>query len=174
MMVLQAAAGYGRLAEPAQVPPYVGAATGPDGRPYFKVLDEHAHAIAGALNSYLVVSDSPVYRERVLIGERLPAGQVGDMAAQIAQVRGERGVALIGDPTADQRVTVIITTRLPTASNEYALIEPDAGWQPTTDADWLPVKHELKRAGAGLKLGALIGGAAAITIIGLHALRKRR
>lgn len=151
------------------MPGYVGVNLGPSGRPYYKVLDEHATAVGGALNNFTITERNP---DDTVVATRV-AG-VGDLASSIAAERAGRGIILRGDVFTDDAIAVGLTNTLDglsEADGVYVLAAPDVGWQTGVDESWLG--HQIKRASLGMRWGALIGGAAALTIVGLHAMKTR-
>jgi hypothetical protein len=180
--------GFGQEAQPDVTtlgyPSYVGINIGPDGQPYYKVMDDYAAAVAGMLNRYNVSAASPHVTapdyEKFTVFLAVPPN---DAAAYVAQQRGGRGIVLVGDVlperevwggSGDGFVDVVLTNSLAdTPEGGYVLADPDAGWQVGKPIDsWLGT--QIKRPGLGLQWGALIGGGVAITIIGLHAMRSRK
>jgi hypothetical protein len=180
--------GFGQEAQPDVTtlgyPSYVGINLGPDGQPYYKVVDDYVTAVAGALNSFRVdLSGSPDVdptKTTQMTFEASRVAGVGDLAAAVAQQReggplAGSGVFVKGDVLADDVVVVRLSNFIDdNLDGGYVLVDPNAGWRlrggPGTN--WLGT--QIKRAGLGLQWGALIGGGVAITIIGLHAMRSRK
>ena len=163
-----------RGSEPLELPDYVVVVVTPDGRSYYRVPDEYAAAVAGALNSFQVTSRFPKSDEVVTLAAERVSG-VGDLGRAVADGRRGRGIMLTGDVFSGDWVIVDFVDVIQRAGGMYVLAPPDGGWVSDDDPfrgrpDFGPV---VERAVAGWRWGAMIGGVVGLAVIGAHAMRTR-
>ena len=163
--------------EPRLLPDWVVPATGPQGEPYFKVPDEYAAAVAGALNSFQVYARDSATSDELTLGADRVSG-VGDLGRAVADERRGRGIMLTGDVFSAPWVLVDFVDRILGNEGMYVLAAPDGGWV-SDDDPYDPSRGRpdlgpaVKRAVAGWRWGALIGGVVGLAVIGAHAMRTR-